>query len=804
MGKLRAMSLGELVWRLKGAAREKCAEVAYARRRTPAGPPRLAGGGPVPAPARVLFPGGEQARGLLEWFRRTRPAYVRRLADEADAICRHRFVLLGHRVDYGPEISWCADPRSGRPWPMDFHTRLRIFDGDTGSGDCKYVWELNRHQFLPTLAKAYRLTGERKYAEAAADMLTSWIAQNPFRVGVNWASGLEVAVRSLSWAWTYALLGDVDALDAETRRVVLGSLEQHGRYIEEHLSRYFSPYNHLVGELTALFVLGAMFRALKRAPDWERRGWQTLARILPEQFYEDGGSVEQSTSYHHFTLGFYVQAYLVRRASGGQIPEAVVRRLERAFEFALCLTRPDGALPMIGDADEARSVELGQSSIWDHRPHLAVGAVLFGRGDMKQVAGPFPDEGVWLLGLDGPKVYDALEAREPAAASRLLLHSGYAVMRTDWSPGAHYLNFDFGPLAAGVSERDVASAAHGHADALSIEVSAHGRPLLVDPGFLTYNGDPAWHRYFRETGAHNTVVVDERAQAEFRGRLRWSCAPRTELRRWVASQTVDVVEASHDGYRRLPEPVTHRRMVLFVKPDYWLVRDELIGTGRHQIDRYFHFAPGTAARNAGVASVEARGADGPGLAVVAVEPDLVTLDVLDGGRGPEDGWVAIGYDKRTRAPVIRWRTTAALPLVLHTLLVPFGDAPGEVGVDVRPREPGLGARALVVTIGGRRDVLLISGEGAAAAGAGDWTTDARVACVRTGRDGTVTACSLIDGSVVACLASPVLELDRPVRFAGLSRTERDALLELSDPAVVLSPSPEPFLAMLPTERRGDR
>src|SRR2546430_2134468 len=72
--------------------------------------------------------------------------------------------------------------------------------------DPKVIHELNRHQHLPRLAKAFFLTGEERYAAEALAQMESWIEQNPRWNGVNWQSSLEIAVRAMSWMWTIFLL----------------------------------------------------------------------------------------------------------------------------------------------------------------------------------------------------------------------------------------------------------------------------------------------------------------------------------------------------------------------------------------------------------------------------------------------------------------------------------------------------------------------------------------------------------------------------------------------------------------------
>ena len=59
----------------------------------------------------------------------------------------------------------------------------------------------------------------------------------------------------------------------------------------------------------------------------------------------------------------------------------------------------------------------------------------------------------------------------------------------------------------------------------------------------------------------------------------------------LAVNTLSFVPGARDGFERLADPVTHRRRVVFVKPAFWLVIDELSAEGRHRYDQHWHFGP---------------------------------------------------------------------------------------------------------------------------------------------------------------------------------------------------------------------
>src|ERR1700751_70980 len=168
------------------------------------------------------------------------PSISRKIVLRAEQVLSHHFELLGYEnLDYGADIDWHLDivhekraPR--RPW-----RKMKYLDFEE-VGDSKITWELNRHQHLVTLAKAYRLTGDVRFGNEVVAQGKRWHTENPYLVGLNWASSLEVAFRSLSWMWVYFLLAETPLMTAELSREFARVLAVSGRHIETYLSTYFS------------------------------------------------------------------------------------------------------------------------------------------------------------------------------------------------------------------------------------------------------------------------------------------------------------------------------------------------------------------------------------------------------------------------------------------------------------------------------------------------------------------------------------------------------------------------------------
>ena len=438
----------------------------------------------------------------------------------------------------------------------------------------------------------------------------------------------------------------------------------HGHYLHRHLSYYFSPNNHLIGEATALYLLGCFFPEFEEADQWRDHGWSAISRYYAQQYYEDGGSTEQSTFYHNYCLGFLLLVVLQRQVRGETVPREMLNRIERALEFTMWMTRGDGRVPRIGDVDNARSIRFEESQMWDFRNLLSIGAILFSRSDMKSVAGRFSEDALWLMGKAGHQRWEQLESCSPQETVRPFCKSGYYIMRSGWKQDDFHLVFDAGPIAAGLHRRDIPSSCHWHSDLMSFVLYAFGEPLIVDGGFYTYDEDPSWHRYFREAAAHNTLLVDGASHAKFHASNAWSCAAIPEPLCYRSTATLEYVSAGHNGFYGIRPRVRHGREIVWDRGNQLQIRDQVEGCGVREIEVYFHLAPGTKVTDESLQTVTVKTARKHCATLAMSGNDQLTMEVIEGGKGPDGGWVGLGYGYRQRAPVIRFFGDVVLPISL--------------------------------------------------------------------------------------------------------------------------------------------
>ena len=492
--------------------------------------------------------------------------------------------------------AWHLDPVSGREWPADAYCFDIDFRHETERGDIKYVWELNRLQFLPPIAGLARLNGDADAARYCLDTIEDWAQANPPFQGVNWASGIELALRAISILLSISLLGP-ETLSSAQRQRIGAILNAHAVWLLRYPSRYSSANNHLVAEAAGLYVLGVLVPSLPQAERYRSHGRQVLVEEVEKQILSDGVGAEQSPTYMAFTVELYCIALAAARASGDVFPPAVESRLSKALTFLRWITDGAGSQPRYGDDDEGRVVV----SLSGTEPHC-VSSVMSGLCAVTGEPGLAPPVAV-------PHLRDLLLGRAVAAPMAALrgLHSfdvgGYSVFRRPVAGHDAMLVFDHGPLGY------LSIAAHGHADALSVWLHVDGRPVLIDAGTYLYHSGGAARDHFRGTGAHNTLQVDSTNQSTISGAFNWSHKARAWRVQDPDGADANSVVARHDGYRKR-FGVVHERQVTQLDDGYVLT-DRLDGAPGKVTEtrlRFYLSAEISAARDAaGVVTVSLDG-----------------------------------------------------------------------------------------------------------------------------------------------------------------------------------------------------
>jgi hypothetical protein len=572
---------------------------------------------------------------------------ARKYCAAADRILAGEFDVFALRpAQLGFPPQWNRDPKTGRVAPLAFGKTLNYRDARI-VGDIKYLWEPSRHAELLTLAQAWRLSRDEGYAAACRTLLDSWFEQCPYGQGAHWTSSLEHAMRLINWSFAWHLLGGEHSPLFTTkeggafRERWRASVFQHCHFIAGHFSRHSSANNHLLGELTGLFVAATTW------PLWpQSRHWREIAQCELEQqaFAQngtDGVNREQAVWYHHEVADMMLIAGLVARANAMDFSTEYWQRLDSMLEFIASIMDGGGNVPSFGDADDAIIARLDPAADADvYRALLAAGAVVFGRADFKLKAGAFDDKSRWLLGDQAAAQFAGLAMpAAPRLPRREFPVAGYYVLGHAFeTPREVRIVADAGRLGY------LSIAAHGHADALSFTLSAGGAELLIDPGTFAYHTQKEWRDYFRGTSAHNTVRIDGQDQSVGAGNFLWLSHAPVRVLEFGANAQFDRLVAEHDGYRRLADPVTHRRELLLDHATSAVtVVDELFARESHAVEIFWHFAAGCDVTLDGD-RVTARAS---GAQVTMQLPQGMRCELVRGRETPPLGWVSRRFDQRT-------------------------------------------------------------------------------------------------------------------------------------------------------------
>jgi len=621
-----------------------------------------------------FFPGFDDLKKTGTLQQQRYPNEAARLITQADRIANeHCWPLLGfcEKCFGSDEIDWNRDPLSGFHWPLDFHADINLHRND--GSDARVVWELNRLSHFITLGRAYSITNDAKFSEQFFDQLASWRRQNPVALGVNWNCAMEVALRSMNLLAAFNLFLRAPQMDELMLKELVKMFDQHGAYIQRNLEfSHIATSNHYLADVAGLLWIGVLLPELQAAEEWREFGLRELLSEMDKQTLPDGADYEASTGYHRLKVELFLYSFVLCHLNGIHIAENYWTRLRAMLAYMAAYLRPDGRAPLIGDSDSGQVMPIIQRPGDDHGHVLALGASIFQEPRFKlgthasgvqrhasdeQHAGGVRthEELLWILGEQGLRDYESLPD-DTMPPSQAFSDAGIYVLRSD------DLYLLFNASDCGVNGRG----SHGHNDALSIEVSACGVPFIVDPGTYVYTANLRERHLFRSTAYHSTVQVDQAEQNTIDEQVPFVIGNEAQPRvlDWQSNAGADVIVAEQYGYQKLAQPVTHRRTVRFDKQNrYWLVEDEMSGTGTHQFSFRIHFAPGleTSVRPDG--NVEAYDKiSGARLLIMtkdfAVKPEL------------EDRFSSRDYGSKNPSVSACWTIEAGVPMKTTWVIVP--------------------------------------------------------------------------------------------------------------------------------------
>jgi hypothetical protein len=452
---------------------------------------------------------------------------------------------------------WHVDPISEIKVDSDKH-----WSGisDEGPIDIKFIWEANRFRMAYTLVRAYASSRDEKFAEAFWKLIQSWADSNPPNKGANWKDGQEIALRLMAWCWGFYGLLDSPATTPDRLAQFIVLVAAQAERIYKNIAYAISTRsNHTISEAFGLWLVGWLFPELKDSEKYLNLGRELLEREASAQIFADGSYSMYSLNYHRFILHIYYYALRLGELNNSPLSESVRRVVTSSVDYLHQLIDPHtGQMPVYGSNDGALILPINNCDFTDYRPLLQLGSYLT-KGKRLFESGAWDEDLYWFYGSR------ALQAplNTPQQRSQAYSNGGVYVLR--------------GSQSKAIIRCTDYRARPSHADQLHVDVWWRGHNVACDAGTYLYSGEGLWLNGLAHTSVHNTVTVDSKDQMKMVSRFTWTNWSRGK----VLKLGEKIWQGEQDGYKRLPDPVTHKRTLMPLDKDRWLVVDHLTAAQSH-------------------------------------------------------------------------------------------------------------------------------------------------------------------------------------------------------------------------------
>ena len=541
----------------------------------------------------------------------------------AEKALRHQLTSIGIEWPFGETIDWSFNPTTqpDSKWPRNH----------------EWTWQLSRHPMWIDLGRAFYATGDEKYAAEFVAQLKSWVRDCPVpmkkadnRAFSRWRT-IEAGIRAGSiWPEVYNRFLAAKSFDDEALVLFLKSYVDHAQY----LTAFHTGGNWLTMEANGLYHAGALFPEFKDAKLWRDTALERLSRELDIQVYPDGAQVELAPGYHGVSVQNFLGPVNLVPLTGFQVPKEYTAKMEKMFDYFLYSMQPTRCTPALNDSGA------GSVGRW-----METGFKLF----------PHREDFRWVA-------TNGKEGKAPEPVSYRFPYAGQCFMRSGWDRDALWLCMEVGPFGYG----------HQHEDKLGVTLTAFGKSLLVEGGVYTYDASE-WRRYVLSGRAHNVVFVDGLEQCR-RKEPRETYIVKTPLPHvWESNAAFDHAAAVYDeGWgSNSVRLVKHTRHVFFVKPDLFVIADELEpkDAQTHIYEALFHLD----AEDVKVDGLQvATQGKGPVLTLLAFGAEDVA--VIKGQKEPVvQGWLpdsSSGYGGVRPIPTAVYRKRAQGKTTLYYVLSP--------------------------------------------------------------------------------------------------------------------------------------
>lgn len=439
------------------------------------------------------------------------------------------------------EIAWNRDFRSGYVWKNEEN---HVYDYVIpNGGDIKNVWELGRLQHLLRLSLLYIKNRDYSILNEYCCQVCDFMNNNPVGIGVHWTCAMEVSIRAINLLMSYDIINNISSeiIDEKFKKEIANYIYGHGIFILNNLEfvrKCHINHNHYYTDILGILYISIYLK---------RESWYEFAKLefLKEsknQFLQDGTNMEGSTCYHKLCTEILQLGIAAILHHDNNCENELLEILSKATEYLKSLSLPNNEIPQIGDNDSGRIISLtpngyqikesySQFSGFEQINNLCRDSTrnvnsIFSRGEAltgipcdKKYHSPL--EMTFIKAIVGeirsfdflriPKEYikDGVHSKLPKKNKITTIIRGQSLLSNNkgWEyypcVGICIYKSLNAYVLINLGKQDINHfMGHIHDDVLGIEVWVNGKPIIEDPGSLTYTAKKDVRDLFRSYKMH--------------------------------------------------------------------------------------------------------------------------------------------------------------------------------------------------------------------------------------------------------------------------------------------------------------
>ncbi len=376
--------------------------------------------------------------------------------------------------------------------------------------------------------------------------------------------------RILNWLTIHNMFIGESLYNDSEQLITIATLLQHGADLYKNNPTY-KPGNHQTRGMSALAMISILLRDFKGTDLWYKRAMAILGEHLAKEVNNDGFQFERSVHYHISDIENYFYVYQLAKISNTPIEKVWEEKLKSMFTALVKIAFPDKTAPVLQDDTGSKWAESNEIS-----GILTLGYLLFKDPEMGYFAENKVDKFTyWFLQDKQMKDLTTINKTKPKYGSVSFPDTHYYIMREGWEKDNKMMI-----ITAGL---DKYKPDHQHGDMLGVEAYANGRVIL--PNYQVSYSLPDFE-FFKNSMVKNVALVDDELQGKNwalnkgeSGFGKFQKLPQPKTIAWKSENEFDFFAGFHDGFENIG--VKYSRQVIFVKNDFWIVKDNFNANSKH-------------------------------------------------------------------------------------------------------------------------------------------------------------------------------------------------------------------------------